>query len=214
MTSEAVDSSVGGPLWVDIEEPTEEVLRQFTAAAGSGESQLVIPSSASDRAVPRAGAALMLRWSGGRGVCSCAAVMVAVQPGAPKPAWKVRIVGSLENRQRREYARASFVAPVLVVPVEDGLVQVVKGELTDLSEGGLRARLRGALTPGGGVEVHLDLDGASALLSGTVLRSDPDVVERGIYESVVAFAINESQATRLRRMVFRQQVLARQKRDH
>jgi hypothetical protein len=115
----------------------------------------------------------------------------------------------VQTTERRRFTRAQISAPIAVVPVADDLVRVVKGWLADLSEGGLRARLGGTpLAVGSPVEVHLELESVPLVLSGHVLRTGQVDVTSGTYEIVIVIDPGVH-AKRIRRVVLRQQQLAR-----
>ncbi len=198
------------PVHVDIDVPEETFLNQLaTTPVGSCEFLAIAPRHGGGSAV-RPGTPLLLRWTSDRGIYSCLAVLVSVA-SPPVDAWRVRAVGAVEKMQRREYARAEFVAPVVVVPLAAGPVSVVKGELADLSEGGLRAHLTGRLAEGGAVEVHMVLESTPVTLFGRVLRSRPRA-DSDSFETVITFIVREAHAAHLRRVVLRQQAQARRER--
>ena len=203
----------GALVWVDLVDGPE--LRQTSPARvleTDGE-QLWISAPEYDPSTPavREGSPVTVRWTGERGIYLCPALLAAAATQTAEP-WRVRLTGAVETLQRREYARASFGGPVALVPMGDGPVAVLQGELTDLSEGGLRANVHGApLTAGTPVEVHLELDATPVTLPGQVLRSDA-ADDAGIFETVVTFAVREVHASQLRRVVLRQQMLARRDR--
>lgn len=215
MSSEAAELPVGAPLWIQVGDSAEAPRRSSAEVTDHDGDDLVIsaPDDGSGSVpAPPVGSLLMLRWTTERGVYVCAATLAAVVPGSP-PSWRLRPTAGVDRQQRRDYARASFTGPVLIVPTGTSPVAVVKGEMSDLSEGGLRAQLRGTpLAPGTAVEAHLELDSAPVTLRGHVLRSDPVDPATDSYEIVVALSVREESAARLRRAVLRQQMLERRER--
>ncbi|MGQ7297324.1 PilZ domain-containing protein [Quadrisphaera sp. KR29] len=178
---------------------------------------------------PREGDPFELSWPGPRGLVAVPVVLRGrVREGVPL--WWLQVAGGADVRQRRSFVRAgaSLPFPARVV-LEWQLPEPgsAAGELQDLSEGGLRAHLRGGDGPdcpeGAAVAVRLTLvdvahGAADAVegvevteheLFGTVLRSgrlpqDPDACEL-----VVQLHHDAAQADALRRLVFTWQRRAR-----
>jgi len=197
-------------LLVDVGEPGSEVaLAVPSRVEGEDGADLLIaaPRWRGDLSIC-AGTPVLLRWTGRRGVYELAGELVDVLRGRVTR-WRVRPVGSVQTTERRRFTRAHISAPIAVVPVADDLVRVVKGWLADLSEGGLRARLEGTpLAVDSPVEVHLELESVPLVLSGQVLRTRDVEVTSGTYEVVIVIDPGVH-AKRIRRVVLRQQQLAR-----
>jgi len=212
--ADAVTRSGESPLIVHIDAPAKDFLDRVSASSGlrSAELLVVAPHVESASVLPEPGALLLLGWTTERGIYTCRAVLVSVAP-PPASGWCVRVAGAIEKVQRREYARAELVGAVAVVPHSGGPVRVVKGHLTDLSEGGLRAGLDGPLVPGSAVEVHMELDSIPVALPGHVLRSTASAGAYPVFETVVTLALDEAHAAALRRVVLRQQLLARRREE-
>lgn len=213
MTEQLRSVPADAELWVDVEQPDRPAAQNAPAHVTEYDGdELVIsaPQYDVDAAAPQPGKALVLRWTGDRGVHECRVALLSVAAGDP-PSWRLRPIGPVERVQRREYVRAAFLQPLAIVPVDaEAPVAVVTGDLADLSEGGLRAHLRGApLAAGTAVEVHLELESTPATLHGRVLRSDALETQPPTYETVVIFEVQEIHAARLRRVVLRQQAAVR-----
>lgn len=214
MSVDASDILPGGLVWVDVAQPgvaADHAPARVTGRVGD-ELVLAVPHGSHGADGPGRGAELMLRWTTERGVQrSPASLLSSDSAGAT---WRVRLIGTVERVQRRQYARAPFSGPVAIVPLEARLARVVKGELADLSEGGLRAHVPGSpLTVGVAVEAHLVVDSVPAALRGAVLRSDLTCSSPPVYETVVTFTVGEAQAAMLRRIVLRRQMSERQARQ-
>lgn len=178
-----------------------------------------------DLAAP--GDPLEVHWPCPRGL-AVLPVVLSERPAGGVPLWWLLATGPVELHQRRSYVRSPVVGdwPVRValtwVLPEDGTAE---GDLVDLSEGGLRARVRDWAAPeGASVAVRLTLakgtaTGAGAGVSvtefevlGTAVRAQeqPDAATSpGLTEVVVQLHDAGRDADRLRALVFAWQRAAR-----
>lgn len=214
VNAEAATLQAGATVWIAAGDPSEDSPQAAAEVLHQDGEELVVsaPDFAAAYAVPAVGSAVILRWTNERGVYACAATLTAVTDTVPRR-WHLLPTAGVARKQRRDYARASFSGPVLIVPMGSGPVAVVKGEMSDLSEAGLRAQLGGSALPAGTpVEAHLVLDATPVALQGCVLRCDLVDPQTGRHEIVVTFAVPEDSAARLRRVVLRQQMQERRER--
>jgi hypothetical protein len=176
----------------------------------AGDLLIAAPRYAGDLDPVRAGLPVVLRWVGPRGALSLATELVEVRRGQ-LTTWRVRPVGQVLISQRRDFARAPLSTPITLVPVVADLVLVTTGSLVDLSEGGLRARVSGRpLVSGTAVEAHLELDGEPVTFAAEVLRSGEFDRTSETHE-VVLLIVAGRHGDLIRRVVFRQQSLARRR---
>jgi hypothetical protein len=154
------------------------------------------------------GLPVLIRWTGPRGVFSLETELVEVRRGL-LTTWRVRPVGSVQISQRRNYVRAPLFTAIQLVPVAAEAARTTMGWLSDLSEGGLRARVDGVpLVADAVVEARFELEQELVKLTGVVLRSGPVDTTTKTYEIVVLVEAGKH-ADRIRRVVLRQQLLAR-----
>ena len=174
----------------------------------AGDLLIAAPRFTGDLDPVRAGLPVLLRWVGPRGALSLATELVEVRRGQ-LTIWRVRPVGQVLISQRRDFARAPLSTPIQLVPVTAEASRTTMGWLSDLSEGGLRARVDGLpLLTDAVVEARFQLEEELVTLLGTVLRSGPVDTKSKTYEIVVLVEAGRH-ADRIRRVVLRQQLLAR-----
>lgn len=170
------------------------------------------PSYPGDEAPLSAGAQLLVRWTGPRGLHALPVAMVTTVSGA-LPRWRVRPVGDVEMVQRRQFVRAPVDEPVTIIPRDQVITSVVGGTLVDLGEGGLRGRFASSapMHTDAPVEIHLMLRDVPVMLVGRVLRctSVEGAASRRLYEAVITFEPDEHNGDLIRRTVLHQQVVAR-----
>lgn len=176
----------------------------------AGDLLIAAPRFTGDLDPVRAGLPVLLRWVGPRGALSLATELVEVRRGQ-LTIWRVRPVGQVLISQRRDFARAPLSTPITLVPVVEELVLVTTGSLVDLSEGGLRARVSGRpFISGTAVEAHLELEGVPVTFEAQVLRSG-DFDRTSETHEVVLLIVAGPHGERIRRVVLRQQMLARRR---
>lgn len=141
---------------------------------------------------PQAGDDLELHWAGERGL-QVLPVRLAERVEGGAPVWWCEPTGSLEVRQRRSYVRAPVVArwPVgVVLTLRGPAAGTVEGFLVDLSEGGLRARVKDwpegqdvpvtvRLVLADGAEEGMDGGRAAAVVAAEELRGTALLVMEG-----------------------------------
>ena len=120
--------------------------------------------------------------------------------------WSLTVAGSPVLHQRRQFVRAGGGETVELTNRWSG---AQTGEVTDLSEGGLRCRFGYAdLKVGETVAVTVRLGDDVLAVDGWVLRSVDDIAARA-FDVTVTFDLNEQDAALVRRYVIQQQILAR-----
>jgi hypothetical protein len=174
----------------------------------AGDLLIAAPGFTGDLHAVVTGLPVLLRWVGPRGVHSLATELVEVRR-AQLTTWRVRPVGQVLILQRRDFARAPLHTPIAFVPVVADVVLVTTGSLVELGEGGLRARVTGRpLIIGTEVLARLELEGVPIGFEGNVLRSALIDRTAEIHEVVVLITAGRN-GERIRRVVLRQQMLAR-----
>jgi hypothetical protein len=154
------------------------------------------------------GLQVLVRWTGPRGVFSLETEVIEVRRGL-LTTWRVRPVGQVQISQRRNYVRAPLFTAIELVSVATETPVSTTGWLSDLSEGGLRARVDGdPLVADTVVEARFVLEEEPIALVGSVLRSGPVDATSKTHEVVVLIDAGKH-ADRIRRVVLRQQLLAR-----
>jgi c-di-GMP-binding flagellar brake protein YcgR len=168
--------------------------------------------------IPSIGSVMTLSWvekPRGRYFADARLVSTSRIEGVPTRCWSLTIESTPVIIQRRQFVRAGGGEPVRVhAPQRD---VVISGSASDISEGGVRFKIRGA-RPGDGGWVRLD-DGEeiSAVVhlgdemldaDGSVLRTIEDPMARTV-DMIVMLELNERQAETVRRYVMHQQILAR-----
>jgi hypothetical protein len=173
-----------------------------------GDLVIAAPGFEGDLQTDVQGLPVLVRWTGPRGVFSLETELVEVRRGL-LTTWRVRPVGPVQISQRRNYVRAPLFTAIQLVPVTEEASRTTMGWLSDLSEGGLRARVDGLpLLNDAVVEARFQLEEELVTLLGTVLRSGPVDTKSKTYEIVVLVEAGRH-ADRIRRVVLRQQMLAR-----
>ena len=118
---------------------------------------------------------------------------------ADTPEWNAAPLGEAGPAQRRAHARIAVETPMVLVCGP----RTIQGDLADVSERGLRMRLRhgDTCTAETGTPVHVDvtLDDEGFVLDGTVLRVEE---HPGGTEVVVVFEAAGETLRRLRRSLF------------
>lgn len=102
------------------------------------------PPRPGDLEPPADGTAFELRWTTPRGLVVLP-VVLAERVRTPAPLWWLAPAGPAERHQRRDFVRAEAAGPLPVqveVLWEHPEPGRTTGDLVDLSEGGLRARIR------------------------------------------------------------------------
>jgi hypothetical protein len=198
-------------LLVDIGRPGSEIaLGAASRVEGrvGGDLLIAAPRFEGDLEAGVAGLPVLMRWTGPRGMYSQETELVGVLRGQVTT-WRVRPVDPVRIVQRRSYARASLSTPIALIPVAAEAVLVITGWLNDLSEGGLRARVSGVpLAAGTLVEARLELEKVPVVIVGSILRLGHVDRTRKTHE-IVALLDAGRHADRIRRVVLRQQMLAR-----
>ncbi|SEP02438.1 flagellar brake protein [Trujillonella endophytica] len=151
------------------------------------------------------GARLRFTWRDGRTMVAAPGELVAVELGE-EPRWEVRVLGPVEQTQRRNAVRADLRLPVIVTT--GGIERT--GTTLDLSEGGARLLLeeepadrdgRPVRASGDAMRLALDLDGETMTDEVRLVRRYPR--EDGRWEASVRFtALTERQEDAVRRRVF------------
>lgn len=145
-----------------------------------------------------------VRWTTDRGVGMLEATIAAVTRAGIVPAWELVARGEPALFQRRRYARVPVVLPGRAVGRRGawGLT------ILDVAEGGIRclASQRAPFDPGEPVEVSFDVD-------GSLLTTKAEVVRWGLAPGGVTIVFRfidlpRSDADRMRRFVFRQELVA------
>ena len=165
------------------------------------------PSFAGDLLTADEGLPVLVRWTVKNGVASVQAELERVEHGEVTT-WVVRVTSAVEHLQRRRFARARATTPLHLVPLRDAPSPVLPGWVSDLSEGGLRGRVTGKVTPGERVTAHVQLDELHLRTIGEVLDIRASG-RHGELEVVVRFEEPVREEDLIRRWVLRQQVLAR-----
>jgi hypothetical protein len=158
---------------------------------------------------PEPGEPIAVRWSAGtrgRWVVPTSLLSIRRPKGKGLAFWNLRLEREPELHQRRQFARGGGGAPVLL---ENSWSGALSGDLSDISEGGLRCRFPYAnLRPGETVTVNVPLGGDRLRVNGWVLRVTEDNASRST-DVVVTFDLPEHDAGMVRRYVIQQQILAR-----
>jgi hypothetical protein len=158
---------------------------------------------------PEIGAPIALRWSAGargRWVAGTSLLSIRRPKGKGLAYWNLQLDREPELHQRRQFARGGGGVPILL---ENSWSGALSGELTDISEGGLRCRFPYAnLRPGETVAVDVPLGPDRLLVNGWVLRVTENSAARAT-DVVVTFDLPEPAAGMVRRYVIQQQILAR-----
>jgi hypothetical protein len=198
-------------LRIDLGHPEAELaVSAASRVEGYEGADLVIaaPGFEGDLEAEVQGLPVLVRWTGPRGVFSLETQLVEVRRGS-LTTWLVRPVGAVQISQRRNYVRAPLFTAIHLVPVTTEASRTTMGWLSDLSEGGLRARVDGVpLLADAVVEARFQLEEELVTLVGTVLRSGPVDKTTKTYEVVVLLEAGRH-ADRIRRVVLRQQLQAR-----
>jgi hypothetical protein len=156
------------------------------------------------RPVDRPTGFVAVRWTTERGVGMLEATIDAASRAGIVPAWELAARGEPALFQRRRYARVPVVLPARAVGRRGawGLT------ILDVAEGGVRclASQRAPFDPGEPVEVSFDVD-------GWLLTTPAEVVRWGLAPGGVTIVFRfvdlpRSDADRLRRFVFRQELVA------
>jgi hypothetical protein len=175
-----------------------------------GDVLIAAPTFAGDLHSVSEGLTVVLRWVGARGEYSLSTELIEVRR-AQLTTWRVRPVGQVRVLQRRDFARAPLSTPIALVPVVAEMVLVATGLLVDLGEGGLRARVSGRpLVIGTDVMAQLELEGVPVTFAGNVLRAGEFDRPSETHE-VVVLIVAGAHGERIRRVVLRQQTLARRR---
>jgi hypothetical protein len=151
------------------------------------------------------GAHLRFTWREGATLLGAPAELVVTELGV-EPRWEVRLVGPVEQTQRRNAVRAALRLPVTVISAGGERT----GTTLDLSEGGARLLLDAApvdqegqpvRAAGDAVRLTLDLDGET--LTDEVRLVRRHVRDDGRWEASVRFTgLSERQEDAVRRRVF------------
>lgn len=159
--------------------------------------------------IPDSGTTVTLRWPAGpRGRYALPGTVVQVDGNRVD----IRAAGTLQVEQQRNYVRGGGGEHVLLLQQDRG---DTLGWVRDISEQGVRAHFADVeLTEGDevGLRVQLERDiveiRATVVKVGTLRQMIPRRGPMSV-EVVAVFTPEESQATVIRRYVFRQQLLAR-----
>jgi hypothetical protein len=159
--------------------------------------------------VPDSGAAVTLRWPAGpRGRFALPGTVVQVDGNRVD----IRAAGELQVEQQRNYVRGGGGEHVLLLQRDRG---DTLGWVRDISEQGVRAHFADVELAEGdevGMRVQLEHDiveiRATVVKVGTLRQMIPRRGPMSV-EVVAVYTPDESQATKIRRYVFRQQLLAR-----
>ncbi|HEY8339165.1 MAG TPA: PilZ domain-containing protein [Egibacteraceae bacterium] len=177
---------------------------------GTREGLLVIAAPTDADGVPLAaevGQELTVSWAANGGVTRVPAAVIDLAAGDPgTPLWLLQVTGPPEVAQRREFFRARA----------DGDLSLAAGRrelparLLDLSEGGLRCRVKGPAPASQGetLTAVLSLDGSDIVAETAVVRATPSL--DGRTELALRFVdLGERSAEVIRRHLFRQQLRQR-----
>ncbi|WP_029433671.1 flagellar brake protein [Blastococcus sp. URHD0036] len=144
-------------------------------------------------------------WRNGQEVFGVSAELVAVHPG-DDPEWELRLLGAVQQTQRRDAVRTPLQLPVTVNAGREDRT----GVTLDLSEGGARLLLKDPPVDAGGVVPHssgtrlrltIDLDGTDLADEVRLIRRY--LREDGYWEVSVHFTgLTEQQEDAVRRRVF------------
>jgi hypothetical protein len=153
------------------------------------------------------GAALLVTWTGDRGVFVLPATLTAQRSEGVVHVWVVRSRGQGWVEQRRAYVRAQVAGRVdleLEPPDADG---VVRGQLVDASEAALRCVVAadstlGLSELGRRMTARFALDGIEFEVLGSLQRAEPNSLRPELREVVVLFDQPVRQADELRRIVY------------
>ena len=158
---------------------------------------------AEPRPVERPSDFVALRWTSGRGIGMFEATIAAGTRAGIVPAWELVSRGEPTLFQRRRYARVPVVLPGRAAG-RRGAWDVT---ILDVAEGGIRclAAPPAPFDPGEPIEVSFDVGG--------VLTAKAEVVRCGLAPGGVTIVFRftdlpRSDADRLRRFVFRQELVA------
>ncbi|MCW2522960.1 MAG: type pilus assembly PilZ [Frankiales bacterium] len=175
------------------------------------------------------GASLMITWTGERGVFVLPATLTHQQTEGVVNLWVVQARGQGWVEQRRAYVRAEVAGPVdLTVGPETPseiltetpseapteTLDVVRGQLVDLSEAALRCVVPldssvGTTELDAKLSAHFTLDGSDFTLPGRLQRAEPNALRPELREVVVLFDQPVRQADELRRLVYALQLKER-----
>ncbi|HYH48765.1 MAG TPA: PilZ domain-containing protein [Acidimicrobiia bacterium] len=173
--------------------------------ARSGRLHVAVPQDPAElRPVDRPADFVAVRWTSDRGVGMLEAAIAASTRAGIVPAWELVTRGEPALFQRRRFARVPVILPARAVS-RRGAWGVT---ILDVAEGGIRclASQRAPFDPGEAVEVSFEVDGRALTTRAEVVRSG--LAPGGVTIVFRFIDLPRSDADRLRRFVFRQELVA------
>lgn len=197
----------------DIAEPVAGTPRELLIAAPRYEGNLALPAE---------GGLAVLTWPTQRGLMELPVHFAGTTTLGVLQVWRMHVAGPALRTERRKYFRVTVCLPVRValgtgsvgVGIKPSMDLTLAGHTVDLSEGGLRCLVPGPpLAPGASLMIWLQVEDSQMELQATVVRSDPaenDESGEGLCETSLRFIDAGQHADAMRRIVFTQQLRARQ----
>jgi hypothetical protein len=168
--------------------------------------------------IPEIGAIIALGWVAGprgRYVVDARLVSTSRVEGVPTRCWTLTVESAPVLHQRRRFVRAGGGEPVRVRAKERDVM--ISGSASDVSEGGVRFKIKDArpdsdewvrLGDGEAVSAAVQLGDDMLDADGSVLRTIDDPIAKTV-DMIVMLELSERQAEMVRRYVMHQQILAR-----
>ncbi len=144
------------------------------------------------------GERLHVTWTSTGGPCWMDAVVVEVGEH-PRSVWRVRPATATTRVQRREHVRAPLTQPVVI----SGPTGSRRGELADLSEGGLKLTVRDedAYVAGDAVAIRLQVVDAPMIARAEIVRVE-HLPEGQLELGLRFFDLSRRDTDRIRRAVY------------
>ncbi|GAA2524605.1 PilZ domain-containing protein [Pilimelia columellifera] len=158
--------------------------------------------------LPEVDTVVTVSWAGQRGRHKAASTVIGITTGPPG-SWRLRLTGTVQVQQQRQFVRGGGGEPLTIRRLGFG-GGTFSGYIVDLSEGGVRGRFQHLeLHSGEHVAVRFALEDTELDLPATVLRVADQPALRAI-DVVAILNLDEAQATAIRRYILQAQLRARQ----
>lgn len=183
--------------------------REYAAEAAYLDDGSVVLRRPADFAAPPEfgpGYRLEVMWPAERGILALPVEVAEAHEDGEDVLWLARTVGVARREQRRGFVRVTMETPMTL---HDGDT-AHHATLIDVSEAGLRARVKGEpqLTANATVRAAFSVDRMAFLVDAEVLRVHHRRDEEH-HEVVLVFSLDERSAAELRRAVFSEQIRQR-----
>jgi c-di-GMP-binding flagellar brake protein YcgR len=174
------------------------------------------PIGAGDVEIPEDGSELTVFWTGTRARYVLPVRMMGRTRGHPAR-WHLLALTDPIRKTRRRFVRGGGGGPIELVPKtveirERRAADAVRGQVIDISEGGVRCRVAQAdLVPGDPVVVRVQLGDCSLQILGRITSQRPEPDQPGV-DVIVTYHPSEADAQVIRRYVFQWEIAERRRR--